>query len=379
MRVLIVNPSFFPATYYGGPVAESYGLSRWLTEGGHSVRVVTTDIAGPGRRLDAESERNNMLRQGLDVTYYRNLAIAQHIAPGMLSAIERGIEWADVIHLFGLYCFPTIPALVCARLHGKPVFWSTCGGVMPYVFQRRRTLKKIWIRVCRCLAPRNLVMLAASPAEEDAAEVSFPGVACLVVPHGVSMPTEVATPGAQEVLRLLFIGRVDPIKGLENLLRALASMPGRNVQLNIAGTGVPEYKATLEKLSIDLCLQECVRFVGEVSGKVKGELFLNSDILILPSYSENFGRVVAEALSYGLPVIASQGTPWEILRIAGCGLWVDNSPESLRQAIVTMRQGSLVEMGKRARQLAEKQFSASEQRAKVIQGYSEAIAALQIA
>jgi glycosyltransferase involved in cell wall biosynthesis len=99
-----------------------------------------------------------------------------------------------------------------------------------------------------------------------------------------------------------------------------------------------------------------VTFLGEVVGEAKQKLFLAADALVLPSFSENYGLVVAEALAHGVPVVAGSGTPWAELEKRGCGLWVDNSPESLAAAISRIDTMPLQEMGARGRAWMKAEF-----------------------
>jgi len=97
--------------------------------------------------------------------------------------------------------------------------------------------------------------------------------------------------------------------------------------------------------------------VGHVAGEGKRRLFENTDIAVLPSYTENFGVVVGEALAHGVPVIAGRGTPWSRVEEIGCGLWVDNDAESLSRAIVRMADMPRRTMGRRGQGWMAREFS----------------------
>jgi glycosyltransferase involved in cell wall biosynthesis len=97
--------------------------------------------------------------------------------------------------------------------------------------------------------------------------------------------------------------------------------------------------------------------IGHVEGKAKEEFFRSADVLVMPSHTENFGLVAAEALAHGVPVIASRGTPWSRVEDVGCGLWVDNDPTSLGAAMKRISSMPLWEMGLRGREWMERDFS----------------------
>ncbi len=348
MRVLHVVPFFHPAYVYGGPVPVIYELCRHLAAD-CDVRVVTTDANGPAR-LPVATDRDVRIG-GFTARYCKRVA-ATALAPSLAAHLLSAVAWADVVHLSMVYSFPTFPALAACRLLRKPLVWSPMGALVPW--PRRRTLKACWRRLCRALAPANLILHATS--EDEAAGIGncFPGVPVAVIPHGVEIPDGIAGRTRTGTLRLLFLGRLHPIKAVENLLEACARV--RECSLVIAGKGEPPYAALLESRIAELGLGGRVRLAGQVEGERKEALFRNADVLVMPSHSENFSMSVAEALARGVPVIASRGTPWRRLEEIGCGLWVDNAPASLASAIERIRRMDLEAMGLRGRAWIEGEF-----------------------
>jgi len=172
------------------------------------------------------------------------------------------------------------------------------------------------------------------------------------------------------MLRLLYLGRLDAKKGIENLIDAcklLATHDGPEWSLTIAGAGDPQYTSTLVQRIHEAGLApdenasvRKVRMVGEVIGAAKDIHFENADVLILPSYTENFSVVVAEALAREVPVIASTGTPWNRLEQQGCGLSVKNDPQSLATAITRISHLPLCDMGQRGRRWMKQEFSGAD-------------------
>ena len=141
---------------------------------------------------------------------------------------------------------------------------------------------------------------------------------------------------------------MDPIKGIENLLVAIKQLNDPSITLSICGVGDTQYALRLKQFAGQLGLfDRGVKFIGQVHGDLKTNAFLSSDVCILPSYSENFAMVVAKSLAHGVPVITSRETPWKSVESKQCGLWVDNTPESLAHAIKSIRKMELAEMGKK--------------------------------
>lgn len=359
MKVLHVTPSFYPARAYGGAVLSTFELCRGLARSGCEVRVLTTDAHGLDRVVDVDTEREIRVPDGFSVRYCHR--VARHSVSGaLLLALGEYVRWAEVVHLTAVYSFPTPPTLYMCRLFDRPLVWSPRGSLQRWTGSRNPMLKACWERICRVLAPRHLVLHLTSPDEARESSPRFPEADVLVLPNGVRVPERVAYRPGDGSLRLMYLGRLDPKKGIENLLAACChlTVEGRlDWSLTIAGGGQSDYAASLERLIGELGLSARVTMIGEVSGDVKTHLFERTDVVVVPSHTENFGMVVAEGLAHGVPVIASRGAPWQRLEETGSGLWVDNAPESLATAIETMSRMPMREMGARGRAWMQREFS----------------------
>lgn len=281
------------------------------------------------------------------------------ISPSMLLQLWPMIRWADVVHLTAVYSSPTIPTLLICNLLGKPVVWSPRGALQRWDGATRPLEKNIWEAVCNFLIRRVKCVLHVTSAEEAAAsEARIRASDHVLIPNGVEVPETipVRTWKPDGVLRLLVIGRLHPIKGIENLLLALKILEDGKVNLSICGVGDNSYVSSLRKLVTQLGLDRCVKFKGQVEGKDKEREFFEADVCLVASHSENFSMVVAEALAHGVPVIASKGTPWAAVEKQNCGLWVENTPIGLSVALQTIRAQDLAAMGNRGRLWMESDF-----------------------
>lgn len=358
MKVLHVSPSFYPTTAYGGTIRSSYGLCRGLVELGCSVRVLTTDTDGLGRKLKVPNDHDVRV-DGLCVRYCHKL-FRHSISVDLLRVLREYIEWSDAVHLIAVYSFPTLPTLSYCRLLRKPMLWSPRGSLQRWDGSTRVRLKFLWEQVCRTLVLKDKVVLhTTSQYEAVQSQNRFPGVRTVIVRNGVELPKNIRKTDSKGQLRITYLGRLHPIKGTECLLDACQMLDAdcEPWHLNIAGSGQAEYVNSLLAKVAQLGLASRVDFLGEVSGEAKENLFGESDVLVVPSYVENFGIVIAEALAHALPVIAGKGTPWEGLETNGCGLWVENDPKALVAAIRKIRHMPLGEMGRRGRAWMEKEFS----------------------
>ncbi len=379
MRVLHVTPSFFPATRFGGPIFSTYGLCNALAASGIELYVLTTDTSGRGstERLEPEVARARSLN-GYAIRYCRK-SIGADFSFHMLRLLPSAIRWANVVHLTGVYSSPTHPTLGLCRGLGKPAVWSPRGALQRWPGSTRPTLKAIWEAACRIVSP-DTTMLHVTTREEGMASCHrIPNADVVVIPNGVDWPEWLPERRHDHnaPLHLLYMGRIHPIKGLDNLLHAVAQAAPAQVRLRICGEGNPTYTAGLRELAHQLALGDRVEFAGHVEGSRKRDAFLRADALVLPSHSENFGVAVAEGLAYGLPVIAARGTPWEGLETRGCGLWTHNTPEALARAIRVVARADRITMGVKGREWAKEEFAWPVIAGKMAAVYADLIARME--
>ncbi len=374
MKVLHVVPSFHPAYVYGGPIGSTFELCRNLAKLGCEVRVLTTDANGLGQVLEVEKDKDVLFEEGFSVRYCRR-RLRHSVSPTLLRLLRPYASWADVVHLYYVYSFPTFPTLLHCRVLNKPLIWSPLGALQRWERSSRRGSKAVWDFLWyHGVDLSRLTLQVTSEREQSETLTSFPRLRTRVISNGVEVPDHLDRTTQEGELRLLFIGRLDPIKGIEALLQACSRLSADSEfawRLTIAGWGAPVYVAHISQQVTALGLGHRVHIIGGVLGEAKKKLFENSDVAVFPSHIESFGIVVAEALAHGVPVIASKGTPWSGLEPKQCGLWVDNSPESLANAIRSVRTMPLREMGLRGREWMQRQFAWQSIAAQMLDLYHE--------
>jgi glycosyltransferase involved in cell wall biosynthesis len=359
VRVLHVTPFFAPAWVYGGLTESAYQFARHLARASATVRVLTTDANGWGQRLDAASMAVYAHRDGIEVRYCARV-VRQSASLELIRALAEQIRWADVVHLHAAYSFPTIPTLLAARLLKRPVVWTPHGALQRWSGSRRVGFKSLWEKVCIAVASRDLILHLTSKDELAETQPRFPRATIGLIPNGVEIPQTLHREPRGARLRLGFVGRLDPKKGIENLLaacRILKEQSGPAFSLAIAGSGSIEYEAQLRREIDRLGLGNEVAMLGDIRGEEKRRMFERTDVVVVPSFTENFAIVVAEALAHGAAVIASTGTPWKDVERVGCGLWVANDPASLADAIIRISSMPIAEMGERGRHWMAADFS----------------------
>src|SRR5207237_8364094 len=151
--------------------------------------------------------------------------------------------------------------------------------------------KAIWEQVCRFSAPKRLILHVTSEEEAKESSRRFPGVNATIIPNGVEIPQALSPTNSNGIFRLLYLGRLHPKKGIENLLTACKLLSDESVitwSLTLAGTGDSAYIQTLRHKIEPFKLSGRVRMIGEVSPAEKQKHFENSELTVVPSYKENF-------------------------------------------------------------------------------------------
>lgn len=194
-------------------------------------------------------------------------------------------------------------------------------------------------------------------------DVFGPNARVVQIPNSIEIPAAMErSPGKY----ILYIGRIHPKKGIDNLLRALSLTEvflQSGYVLKIAGTGAPQYLEELRDLVSHLHLDTHVEFVGQVEGTAKQQLLANAFWTFMPSHTENFGLVVLESLAQHTPVAASTGSPWQVLEQERLGIWSGNSPEELSTVlknILSMDPAEYEAMRSRSRAFVEARFDIRE-------------------
>ncbi|MBQ4385134.1 MAG: glycosyltransferase [Kiritimatiellae bacterium] len=160
--------------------------------------------------------------------------------------------------------------------------------------------------------------------------------------------------------RAVFVSRIHKKKGLLNLVKAWAKVRPLGWKMEIVGTDADDYQKVVESAVCEYGLQGDFIFTGPLSDDKKWEAYRRSDLFILPTHTENFGIVVAEALYAGIPVITTKGAPWGDLLEKNCGWWTEISVDSIAEALkcaTSMTDEQRDEMGERGRALVVEKYS----------------------
>lgn len=283
------------------------------------------------------------------------------VSTSLARALRRKADHVDIVHNHSLWSMVNVASgLVVPGRHAKLVT-SPRGTLSPWALSRTRQLKRL-LKPLQWRALERADLLHAT-SDQELADIRAQGLRApiAVIPNGIDVPPGLLARNEDERRRLLFLGRIHPTKCIDRLMQAWRGLEVSHADwdLVIAGRGEADYVRTLKELAESQGLQR-VRFLGPVYGADKTIAYRNADILVLPSHSENFGMVVAEALAHGCPVIASKGTPWEGLEREACGWWVGHDVETLAatmDAAMRLPRTQLQAMGERGRAWMLRDFS----------------------
>lgn len=272
----------------------------------------------------------------------------------------------DVIHDNGIWMPCNHAISTIARRRRIPRLVSLHGMLLPNAVKIRVWKKKIaWQMYQRRDLLSSQCIHATSDAEAQCIREHNLGVNVQVVPNGIDLPlvsvkaslTGRETRGPRNAL---FLGRLHPIKGLPMLIDAWSRVRPEGWTLQIAGTDEDGHRGELETMVQSNGLVDRIKFLGEVGIEQKVSVFANADLFILPTHSENFGLVVAEALAHEVPVITTKNAPWEALRRHRCGWWIDLSDSALMSALheaTSLSDAERAAMGVRGRAWMARDFT----------------------
>jgi len=382
VRVLHVIPSL--STLRGGPSVAVRTLAQSLASAGLEVHIAATDDDGPGRSAVPHA---TPLRDGA-VTYWHFPRQTHFYTVSLPLArwLWRNVASYDLVHAHALFSFAPLAAAAAAAAHGVPFILRPLGTLSPYGMGRRRLGKRLSFH----LIERHALSAAAAvhfTSEQECREAASLGVRFrpAIVPLPVPPPAvdlahlrgrfRAAHPALAAQPLALFLGRIDPKKGLDLLLPALAAARGRGTSLALAivGAADPPYLAQLQASAAALGLgPEALVWTGFLEGEARLAALADADLFVLPSYAENFGVAVVEAMAAGLPVIVSDqvGIQHEIAA-AGAGIVVPCNAAALADALAALvgDPARRVRMGEAARHLAAERFAPHTVAAQLIRLY----------
>jgi len=385
MRVLQVTPALAPV--YGGPSRVVSQLSRAIAAQGVRVDIVTTNAAG----VDVLPVRlgEPLWEDGVRTYYFpRQWPRGYTFSRPLWRWLLREVGNYDVVHVNAVFSFSTAAASRAALRRSKPYVVSPHGMLAPWCLRYKRWKKAPYYRFVerRTLTAASAIH-ALTPGEADAIRSLGLATPVFVVPNGVNCaefqslpPRDLLRDRHPELMRgrlVVFLGRLDPIKGLDVLIGAFARMLRArsdlsDVRLVLAGPDLTGYRRTLEELARTEGLAGRVHWTGWVDGAERLAILGAADVVVLPSRFEEFPVVVLEAMAAGRPVIISSACNIaRDIQSGGAGLAVPLDDGGLEEAMARMLSDEDLRraIGESGRRLASERYGWSAIADRMIRAY----------
>lgn len=371
MKVLHIIPSISPSL--GGPSQVVINEVKYLRQCGVDAEIVTTNDDG----INVLNVPLNKKIEYQEVPIYFlprfNPRMKEFIFSSAITFwLWQNMKNYDLINTHYLFSYPSTCAGVIARFQKIPYVVRTIGQLTPWALQQSKLKKQIYSFL---IEKHNLNKASAihCTAKGEAEDVKLFGIKTptFVLPLGVKSSVKLANAKAklwakyqiQEQQKIiLFLSRLHYKKRPDLIIDALANLKEQRDDfcLILAGSGESEYLEYLQEKVIQKNLKNNVQFAGFVEGETKDLLLQGADLFVLPSFSENFGLAIAEAMEAGCPVIVTKGIQIapEIEDYQG-GLMIEDTEESLQDAIKKLLDSASLrkQLGENGQKLVTERYS----------------------
>ncbi|MCX5706529.1 MAG: glycosyltransferase [Candidatus Omnitrophica bacterium] len=372
MKILHVIPSYLPAYRYGGPVKAVHELCRGLVNKGLDISVYTTNRDFGVRQLEVPINRVVDIDQ-VKVTYYSTRFIRKYYYSKTLSkSLQESIHTFDLLHVHSVFVYPTLIASRLCQKSNKPYIINPLGALDPSMIKLKSGFKKmLYINLVeRYNIERAAVIHVASVYEEK--RLFFLGfkTPVAIIPRGIDLNDysgndinwlEERYPQLKDKKKILFLGRVTYKKGFILLAQAFEMvLRNHDAYLIIAGPSDGNYIDKVRQMFAKAGLSRNVIFTGMLLDKEKFSVLYSSDIFVLPSYGENFGIAVLEAMACKLPVvITDQVGLYPDVEEYKAGIIASCNPLKIANAILQLLNNEDMRkaMGENGRKLVEDRFT----------------------
>lgn len=307
MNILHLIATLAPES--GGPAQACLEMANAVAARGHTISIFTTDFGGP---LPATMTAHPSVEiRTFPVQWPR----AWKPSTAMSRAINEEVERYDVVHLHSLYLFHDWIGGVVARRARVPYIVRPHGLLDPYIWRRHRLRKMVMEALFQTRVLHHAAALHYTSELEREISAPYAGPApARVVPLGVSLDSLADLPPAEDFTArfpaaagkriVLFLSRLHEKKGLDLLVPAFAGVRRAMPDLHLVVAGPDDGALERTRTAVrDAGIEADVTFTGMLKGNDKLAAFAAASMFVLPSYSENFGIAVVEAMAAGLPAI----------------------------------------------------------------------------
>ena len=270
----------------------------------------------------------------------------------------------DIVHVHGCWEPQCVWVQKWSQAKGYKVILTPHGMLEPWIVKRNYWIKKfpaLMLYQKKAICKADYIHATAESEKENLLKLGY-NDKIKVIPNAVNVDSIRMKDSWKRTKTILFLSRIHEKKGLNFLIEAASILKKEldGYQIVIAGEGDASYIETLKQMVLQANVQDIITFAGGVYGKEKWNLFRKADVFVLPTYSENFGIAIAEALGSGTPVITTKGTPWSDLLKYDCGWYTEIGTLPIVKALKSFLQldeKALESKGRNGRRLIEEKYS----------------------
>lgn len=330
-KILHVIPSI--AKKHGGPSNAIKTIERAIVN--HDFYLATTDEG-----LEQKFEIYNIKKRS-NYSVFKLTALPYKVSLAFFIWSIRNIKKYEIIHVHGLFSFTSVVASLIALWFKVPLIVRPLGVLNNYGMQRKRLIKTASFLLIESRILRKATRVHCTSVSEQSEIQKLilefnPVIIPLALDKEVNLFNRETSNSEKSTFSVLYLSRIDNKKNIENLLVAISLLKEwrYSIAITIAGGGNVQYIFQLKSLAIKLGIDSIINWTGYVDGVKKRKVFEDAEIFVLPSFSENFGIAVLEALSFGLPCVVSRDVAisYEI-EMYGAGTVVDLDPYSIANGI----------------------------------------------
>ncbi len=389
MKLLHVIPSYLPAHSHGGSVKGIHDLCRMLAKKGHQVSVFTTN-SDRKKKLDVSLGKIHHI-DGIEVTYYPVKFFKNYYySPSLSKALKIHLKGFDLAHIHSVFLYPAYAASYWCKKMNIPYLINPFGALDPDMINFKSSfLKRFYIKLIESYNIKGAaaIHLASEYEKKRFLSLGF-DLPAVVVPRGIFLKEydkvlagkslQIIYPRLKGKKIILFLGRIHPKKGLQKLGLAFKEIikQEEDVYLIVAGDGQKEYVKKIKLFYEKLGLSKKTIFTGMLLGKDKLSAFYSSDIFVLPSYGENFGIAVLEAMACKRPVIISNKVGlYPDVDEYTAGVVIDNKVMDIKRAMQDIINNRKLkgEMAQKGKNLAQDKFNIGKVTNRMIKVYQDII------
>jgi len=346
MKILQVIPYFYPAKVFGGPVEVVHSIGKELAKKGHEVVVFTSDARDRENRIGVETAEID----GMTVRYHRNLSMFLvkqfnlFILPEFWRSLGSSLTSFDVIHLHEYTTHQNVVVRKLAKKYGVPYILQVHGSLPKISRQYRKWMYDVLFGNKLLNDASKVVALSQTEAKQYR-DMGVPEEKIVIIPNGIALSEYTNLPPkgsfkkkfsiSNEEKLLLYLGRINKVKGIDLLARAFAALVDKMDCVRLAIVGPDDgYLAELKNLINTLEIEDRVVIAGPLYGREKLSAYVDSDVYVLPSRYEAFSITVLEAMACGIPIILSEKCNISESVRNKTGLIVNPSPTALEKALL---------------------------------------------